>query len=184
MGKLQSFAQEPEFAVSEDQAPETEFAGKDDNKQESKGIISILTMLKTDLEDEITNGVKADEAAEKAFQENLAAAETLLGQLRDKRTNLKAEKADTEEAIADTEELKKTNEGKLEAKEEELATLKPGCDWINENFSKRREFRASEREGLAQAKAILSGMKPSLLSKKSHVQRGFNDRAFDDAVSR
>jgi chromosome segregation ATPase len=190
MGSLQSgrqggvFTQEPEFEVSEDQAPETTFAGKDDNKQESKGIVSILTMLKEDLQDEITNGVKADAEAEKLFQENKTAAEKLLSELRDKRVNLKAEKADTEATIADTEELKKTNEGKLEAKEEELATLKPGCDWINENFTKRAEFRASEREGLAQAKAILSGMKTSLIAKKSHMSHGFNDRAFGSAIAR
>merc|ERR1711998_582990 len=75
MGPLQSgrqggvfLQQEPEFEVSEDQAPETKFSGKDDNKQESKGIVSILTMLKEDLQDEITNGIKADEASEKLFQ--------------------------------------------------------------------------------------------------------------------
>lgn len=193
MGPLQSgrqggvftqLAQEPEFEVSEDQAPEATFAGKDDNKQESKGIVSILTMLKEDLQDEITNGVKADKEAEKLFQENKTAAEKLLAELRDKRVNLKAEKADTEATIADTEELKKTNEGKLEAKEEELATLKPGCDWINENFTKRAEFRAAESEGLAQAKAILSGMKTSLIAKKAKMSHGFNDKAFGSAIAR
>lgn len=193
MGPLQSgrqggvftqVSQEPEFEVSEDQAPEATFAGKDDNKQESKGIVSILTMLKEDLQDEITNGVKADKEAEKLFQENKTAAEKLLAELRDKRVNLKAEKADTEATIADTEELKKTNEGKLEAKEEELATLKPGCDWINENFTKRAEFRAAESEGLAQAKAILSGMKTSLIAKKAKMSHGFNDKAFGSAIAR
>jgi len=178
--QIKSHKQEPEFAVSEDAAPETTFAGKDDNKQESKGIVSILTMLKEDLQDEISNGVKADNAAEDMFQSNKASAEKLLKAMREKRVNLKAEKADTEAAIADTEELKKANEGKLEAKEEELATLKPGCDWMLENFEKRAEFRAQEREGLAQAKAILSGMKVGLLSTKAKVHRA----SFDDVVSR
>ena len=133
--------------MSEDQAPEAGFQAKDENKQESKGIVSILTMLKEDLQDEITNGVKADNAAEDMFQSNKASAEKLLKAMREKRVNLKAEKADTEASIQDTEMLKKANEGKLYAKEEELATLKPGCDWMLENFEKRADFRTQEREG-------------------------------------
>jgi len=187
MGKLQNFMQqEPEFEVSEDQAPDASFKGKDSNKQESKGIVSILTMLKTDLEDEITNGVKADEAAEKMFQENLAAAKKLKSQLEDKKVNLEGEIADTEAKTVEEEDKKKANEGDLKAKQEELDTLKPGCDWINENFSKRREFRAAESEGLAQAKAILSGMKTSsLISEKSTVHKAsFDDSMLSGAVSR
>merc|ERR1719240_2341770 len=80
-------AKEPEFAVSEDQAPEAAFAGKDDNKQESKGIVSILTMLKEDLQDEMTNGIKADEASEEAYQTAKAAGEKLVVQLTDKKIN-------------------------------------------------------------------------------------------------
>merc|ERR1711998_683256 len=63
MGSLQSGRQGGVFLQQE-----TKFSGKDDNKQESKGIVSILTMLKEDLQDEITNGIKADEASEKLFQ--------------------------------------------------------------------------------------------------------------------
>lgn len=178
--QIKAHQQEPEFAVSEDQAPEAGFQAKDENKQESKGIVSILTMLKEDLQDEITNGVKADNAAEDMFQSNKASAEKLLKAMREKRVNLKAEKADTEAAIGDTEMLKKVNTQKLNAKEEELATLKPGCDWMLENFEKRADFRTQEREGLAQAKAILSGMQVGLVQAKSKVHRA----SFDDVVSR
>jgi predicted nucleic acid-binding Zn-ribbon protein len=178
-------ASEPEFEISEDQASEANFKGADSNKQESKGIISILTMLKEDLNDEIANGVKAEEASEKMYQENKAAAEKLRQALREKKTNTEGEKADTEDEIDSTEELKKTNEASLDAKIEELAVLKPGCDWMLANFEKRAEFRVSESEGLAQAKAILSGMQTSLLAQKAKVTYGskFDDAAFGNAVA-
>merc|ERR1719146_73411 len=64
MGSIQGsvkLLQEPEFEVSKWQAPDATFSDKGKRKNESKGIISILTMLKEDLEDEIKNGIK-DEA--------------------------------------------------------------------------------------------------------------------------
>merc|ERR1719456_1802281 len=64
MGPIQGsvkLMQEPEFEVSKWQAPDATFSDKGKRKNESKGIISILTMLKEDLEDEIKNGIK-DEA--------------------------------------------------------------------------------------------------------------------------
>merc|ERR1719272_360203 len=42
--------QGPEFEKSADQAPDTEFSGKGKRKGESKGILSIMTMLIEDLE--------------------------------------------------------------------------------------------------------------------------------------
>merc|ERR1719146_542268 len=61
MGPIQGsvkLIQEPEFEVSKWQAPDATFSDAGKRKNESKGIISILTMLKEDLEDEIKNGIK------------------------------------------------------------------------------------------------------------------------------
>jgi hypothetical protein len=58
---------QPAFDVSEDQAPDASFSSGDKSAGESKGIVSIMTMLKEDLEDEVSNGVKAEEAAQTEF---------------------------------------------------------------------------------------------------------------------
>merc|ERR1719401_2245361 len=70
-----SFAQEPEFEVSADQAPDADFSGKGKRKHESKGIVQMMTMIIEDLNDEIKNGMKSEEAAQLTYEEQMKAAE-------------------------------------------------------------------------------------------------------------
>merc|ERR550532_1018136 len=98
-------SKEPEFEVSEDQAPEANFAGKGSRKQQTKGIVGLMSMLIEDAEDEIKNGIKNEAAALLEFQKQLKAAETL-------KADLEATQVDLENQIA--------NLG--EKKEEETAT--------------------------------------------------------------
>merc|ERR1712203_442886 len=95
-GVKDAFMQEdPEFAISEDQAPEAVFSSKGKRKNESKDIVSIMTMLIEDVADEIKNAMKAEEEAQLAYEEQMATAEKLLAALKTKKVNL-------EEAIAET----------------------------------------------------------------------------------
>merc|ERR1719487_1834322 len=59
-GAAQAFVQQPVFEVSADQAPDASFTSSGKSSGESKGIVSIMTMIKEDLEDEIANGVKSE----------------------------------------------------------------------------------------------------------------------------
>jgi len=172
-----AFVQEPEFEVSEDQAPDAGFSGKGANKQEGKGIVSILTMLTEDLRLEVSNGVKAESAGQTAFEKARAASKAAIQALRDEITNLEGVKANTEDAITSEETSKSDNEGLRDDKQGELDTIKPGCTWMEENFHKRAEFRKAEMEGLGQAKSILAGAQASLLAKKSRVSKR---QMFDD----
>merc|ERR1719231_2034590 len=52
-GAAQALVQEPVFEVSADQAPDASFSSAGKSGGESKGIVSIMTMIKEDLEDEI-----------------------------------------------------------------------------------------------------------------------------------
>ena len=71
IGPLQNFLQQgPEFERSEDEAPETTFSDKGHRSGESKGIISVLTMIIEDLGAEITEALRAEEAAQLQFEEN------------------------------------------------------------------------------------------------------------------
>merc|ERR1719284_431298 len=75
---------EPVFEVSADQAPDATFTDAGKSTGASKGIISTLTMIKEDLDDEIANGVKEDIEAQTLFEEELNAAHTLKQDLIDK----------------------------------------------------------------------------------------------------
>merc|ERR1719146_50360 len=100
MGPVQGsmkLLQGPEFEISQDQAPDATFSDKGARKNESKGIIQILTMLKEDLEAEIKNGVKDEIAAQGEFEKQVASAKALIADLEEKKANLETDKAATEE---------------------------------------------------------------------------------------
>jgi hypothetical protein len=177
MGKIQAGVkdltlaqEEPEFAISEDQAPEAVFSNKGKRKNESKDIVSIMTMLIEDVADEIKNSMKAEEEAQLAYEGQMDTATKLREKLVTKKVNLEVQIAKKGEELEDEEADKKKNEEELKDEEEYKASIKPDCDWMLKAFAGRAEKRAAELEGLSGAKEYLVGAKPSLLER----------RAFDD----
>merc|ERR1719321_102888 len=135
-----------------------------------------MTMLKEDLEDEVANGIKNEEEAQTQFAAAKEAAEKLIAALEEKKTNLSEAKADTATKIGNAETLKGDTQGLLDGKNEELATMKPNCDWILKNFELRRDRRKSEMEGLMEAKSLMSGS--GAVSFLQTQKKAFNDEAF------
>merc|ERR1719262_1875653 len=79
----------PEFEISEEQAPDANFQKKDHTKQQSKGIVSILTMIIEDLGAEIKHSIEDEVTAQTAFEEGVAKAKALIKQLEEKVEQLK-----------------------------------------------------------------------------------------------
>merc|ERR1719375_1207230 len=74
----------PAFEISEETPPDAVFQKKDHTKQESKGIVSILTMIIEDLGAEIKHGIADEVAAQTAFEQAVSKAKTLIKQLEKK----------------------------------------------------------------------------------------------------
>merc|ERR1719284_2171731 len=159
----QALVQEPVFEVSADQAPDATFTSAGKSGGESKGIVSIMTMIKEDLEDEIANGVKEEGATQAKFEEQLGEANTLLDELRAKKANLEQAISDTNTEIDENEVKKEDLQGLLAEEKDYLASIKPDCDWILNSFTERRTKRAAEMEGLLQAKGMLAGASPAMM---------------------
>merc|ERR1719277_984012 len=149
--------QEPTFEVSEDQAPEANFAGKGSRKRETEGIVGLMSMLIEDAEDEIKNGIKNEAAAQLEFEKQLKAAETLKANLIAKKTDLENQIANLGEKKGDEISTKEDNEHELQDEKDYLAKITPDCDWIIGAFEKRAAARAAEMDGLSGAKASLAG---------------------------
>jgi len=162
--------QQPEFEVSEDQAPDATFSDKAKRGGESKGIISILTMIIEDLGGEIKVLQQDEESAQLAFEAALKAAQTLQGELEDKVVTLEGVIADKGELKLEEEELKKTNTETIETEEAYRTKIQPDCDWIIGKFDMRRSKRADEMAGLVQAKEFLAGYQPA--GDSELVQKG------------
>merc|ERR1719387_3496507 len=152
-----STTKQPVFEVSEDQAPDASFSGKDNHGGAQDAIISMMTQIKENLENEVA---LADKAEAKALvdHETLTAEVEKQEDLYDKYIieldNLMAE-ATTEIELLTAAKTK--TEGELDATEDYLAKIKPNCDWIAGAFDLRAKARKKEKDGLMEAKSILAG---------------------------
>jgi len=154
--------EEPEYTVDPDKAPETTWDGGEygGRKSENEGIISILSMLKEDLEKEMKEGREADAAEQEAYlKDNGALTDTLEAQGKSKSAAEK-ELQDIEEKTGDTEEEKKASEGDLAAEDEMKGALETDCAWVKTHFESRAKKRKVEMDGLVEAKDYLAGARP------------------------
>merc|ERR1719428_2826412 len=85
--KASLLQKEPVFDRGE-AAPDATFTSAGKSHGEAGGILSIMTMLKEDLEDEITNGVKNEKDDQFYFERSVAQMHKMLKELREKKTNL------------------------------------------------------------------------------------------------
>jgi len=179
MGPIQGsvkLLQAPEFEKDPDVAPEAKFSGKGSRKNESKGIISILTMIKEDLEAEIKNGIKAEDSSNASYEKAKYEAEESIKTLQKKVDDLELAKTKTEESISDEEKNKEELETEHALVEEELERMKPNCEWLEKNFDVRAQKRTAEIDGLRQAKEYLAGA--TAMTQESEKSKKFDDEAF------
>jgi len=160
LGKVQggSFMQQgPEFEVPEDQAPDADFSGKGSRKNEAKGIVSIMTMIIEDLNDEIKNAMTAEEKAQLAFEKQLAAAEALQEDLEKKVVTLEEQIAKKDDDLSEEEKDLDNNKEDLQKELDYKKEIEPDCDWIIGAFEKRAKMRTAEMDALVEAKEFLAG---------------------------
>jgi hypothetical protein len=124
---------------------------------ETKGIQSILGLIKEDIEADIEKNTKAEEESQAAFDTFKTDTETAL---KDEEKTI----ADAEGVIADAESemenqraIKKEKHESLKATLEQVKAAEPGCTFISVNFEIRTTNRHLEIDGLKKAKAILQG---------------------------
>mmetsp|Transcript_56521 Transcript_56521/g.103784 ORF Transcript_56521/g.103784 Transcript_56521/m.103784 type:complete len:439 (+) Transcript_56521:1214-2530(+) len=166
-----SFQQEePVFSVSNSSAPDATLSDKGVHKGESKNAISILTMIKQDLENEIKVATKYEEEATATFLANKAAADELRAKLVEKKDALTQMIADRGTEKVEETELKSNNVRDKKAQTDYKAQIKPDCDFILRTFEDRATKRAAEMKGLIEAKEYLAGQSAAasaaLLEKK------------------
>merc|ERR1719482_1267336 len=125
--------------------------------EESGGVIQMMDNLKADLQKEITEMEVTEQNAQEDYEQMVKDA-------ADKRAADTVSVEEKEFAKAQTEaEVVKNSDTKAAVSDELMATkqyimdLHAECDWLLENFETRKEARATEIQGLKDAKAVLSG---------------------------
>jgi len=148
----------PEYTTDPDKAPEENFSGEYSAKDsESAGIVSIMELLKDDLENEIKDSRAEDAEAQEKYEEEY-------GAMNDTLESQEAEKVALEKALAQTKEKIQSLEELIDSKKKDAKdiakmgkALEADCAWIATDFDKRKEAREAEIEGLQEAKNILAG---------------------------
>jgi hypothetical protein len=158
--------QGPVFEISADDAPEAKFADEGSRKHEAKGVVSILTMIAEDLNDEIRNDMKAEELTHLAFEQQIAAADALMHQLVEKKTNLEKVISDRLDEKAAEKVTLSNNQADLTDEQGYKTRITPDCDWMIGAFEKRAAARAAEMSGLVSAKEFLAGFSEAALFEK------------------
>uniref|UniRef100_A0A7S4QJE2 Uncharacterized protein n=1 Tax=Alexandrium monilatum TaxID=311494 RepID=A0A7S4QJE2_9DINO len=152
--------QQPGYSQDEDEAPETMWKGASygGRKSEATGILSILGMIKEDLEKEVKTS-RADEASARAAYGKFAAdMRKVLGADMAAKAATEQQLAELEAKMVDTEEFKGQKSEDLSAEVELSTSLYKDCSWIKTHFDSRRQKRKAELDGLVEAKAYLAGV--------------------------
>merc|ERR1719487_2185153 len=114
-------------------------------------------MIVDDIEKDIRVAQAEEDKSQGEFDDYKSTTENTIGKLEDQKAEYEEEVGDKE---GDIEVAKGERSDKKKILDETMAYLKtiaPGCDYMAVNFELRKQNRAEEIEGLAEAKASLSG---------------------------
>jgi len=164
--------QTPSGLEDELKAPDATFDKVSSRAGESKGIISILSMIIEDLEAEIRNGIKDEKASQEAYDKTTAALRNTNSTLEEKRISLEQAITDRKADKLTAENSKIDNTADRDENQQAKDDITVTCDEVINEFTMRMKKREAETEGLTQAKEALTQFfeAPALLEKRTSDQ--------------
>lgn len=126
-------------------------------REENRGIVSLIDMLISDLDKQITQMNVLEKDAQATYEQFVA--DSAAKRTADMKSISEKEgaKADMEAKLQKSHAELKDKMSEVMATMDQLRNLHGECDWLLRNFDVRRKARAGEVESLKQAKAVLSG---------------------------
>jgi len=167
-----SFVQskQPEYTEDEDVAPEASFSGSTSRSSENTGIVSLLDMIKEDMENEMKVAREEEAKAEAEYRAMLKESQESMAAMEQKCVDLKSQVAAITKENKDTQAVHDDKHASKLATDKYLNDIKEECDWIDSKFDTRAAQRKDEIAGLESGKGQLAGMKAaSLVTKKRAV---------------
>jgi len=143
--------------------PPPEFTNYAKKTAESTGVISMIDLILSDIDKEMTAARVEEESAQKNY-------EAMMAEASEKRMQDSKSITEKNSAKAAAEESLQAEKGKLEGTTKEImmttkyiGELHGECDWLIKYYDMRKTARADELDSLGKAKAVLSGADFSLL---------------------
>jgi len=128
-------------------------------QQQSKGILGLLNVIKSDFERTITTTEQDEKDSEAEFQEFKTTTET---DIDEKKKSKKANEGEKEDTNADLVEGKDERQDATSLKRDalaELEKLKPSCVSTGSSYAEKVARRKQEIESLKEAVKILTDMR-------------------------
>jgi hypothetical protein len=147
-----------EAFVQED--PDTGEAWKGDGaytgqKGQGNAVLKMLNYILEQTGEEETMAHKDEQAAQHKFETSMADLKDKEASAMERISKLQEKKAKKEKALlANQEDLRDTTDDKEET-QDLLAKIKPGCDFITDNFKLRNDNRATEKAALEKARRLI-----------------------------
>merc|ERR1719261_228168 len=127
------------------------------NKGSTNGIISLLEMVKADVEKDIKTATAAEDKAKSDYDTFKTDTEALIKSLEGEKTSLEGEVGDAETAIVDAKATRKDKKKVLDDTMAFLRSIASSCDYMAVNFELRKANREAEIDGLIEAGTSLEG---------------------------
>lgn len=126
----------------------------------------MINLVIEDLQRDIKTADEQEKAAEDESKKMTEALQKLIKQQGSKKTALEeiiaAQRQESTELGGDID----NDKSEVKAEQDYKVKIKPDCDFIINEFSKRADRRAAESEALTDAKAMLLGARPNLLQQR------------------
>jgi len=159
---------EKEYTIDKDAMPKTNWQekgeGKDysGRKSDSQPIISMISQIKADLENEMKVAREEDAAAQTEYEKQRQSMRDSVD--ADTKTKVATEKelSETQASIAEQEDFKARRQADLTNQEDLAITIQTDCAWVETHFEARRTARKTEIQGLEEAKNYLAGSEDPL----------------------
>merc|ERR550537_1888001 len=138
-------------------------SGEYKKSESSSGVIAMMDDMINDVEDDMAEGKRDEEEAQKDYEEEMNDAATKRSTDAKLIVTKEGEKAEKTTKLEEDKELKRTKGDQLDVMETKLDNLHKTCDFLVEQYAKIKEERTKEEEGLKASKQVLSGAKMGFL---------------------
>merc|ERR1719161_2095352 len=126
-------------------------------KGEANGIQAIMQMIKDDIDKDIREATKSEEASQADFDTYKGDTEAVIKEIEAQITLWEDKISGLQDQIVTAKSNRRDKKTLLDNTMGYLRLIAPGCDFMAENFELRKENRQSENDGLDEAKAALNG---------------------------
>jgi len=145
-------------AADQPEAPDTGAIGKAyEGNSKSAGVLAMMDQIVNDLAKDMREAEYDEKEAQTSYNEFMKDSQDSRSQDAKSITDKEASKAHCQGTLDTANEKVSMTQDEYATVQKYIRQLHSQCDFLRENYDIRKEARAGERDGLNQAKAMLSG---------------------------